>query len=44
MKDLTEIDSGVDNLVQSCPNADDISQVKKAFESEPDIEKYGKPE
>ena len=28
LKDLTDLDSGVDNLVASCPTAEEISQMQ----------------
>ena len=44
MEDLTEFDSGVDNLVASCPGPEELSAVKNQLESESDVGKYAKPE
>ena len=44
LKDLTDLDSGVDNLVASCPTAEEISQMQGQLNNEPNVEKYAKPE
>ena len=44
LKDLTDIDSGVDTLVACCPTLEEIQSVQAACEGEADASKFGKSE
>ncbi|CAL6064664.1 Formin_homology 2 domain-containing protein [Hexamita inflata] len=44
LKDITDVDSGVDTLVVCCPTQEEINQVTSQLTTEPDLEKYAKPE
>ena len=38
------MDPGVDNLVATCPTQEEITAVQAAYEAEPTIERFAKPE
>lgn len=40
MKDITDIDPGIDTLAACCPTVEEIAAVKASFENEPNIDKY----